>query len=48
LPTAGTPARADTYTISGGLIESFTIDAAGTYTMTEDLTGATATITVTE
>ena len=38
----------DTYTISGGLIESFTIDAAGTYTMTEDLTGATATITVTE
>lgn len=38
----------DTYTISGGLIESFTIDAAGTYTMTEDLTGETATITVTE
>ena len=38
----------DTYTISGGLIESFTIDAAGNYTMTEDLTGETATITVTE
>lgn len=38
----------DTYTISGGLIESFTIDAAGTYTMTEDLTGETASITVTE
>jgi len=38
----------DTYTISGGLIESFTIDAAGTYTMTEDLTSQTATITVTE
>jgi hypothetical protein len=36
----------DTYTITGGLIESFTIDAAGTYTMTEDLTGETATITV--
>lgn len=38
----------DTYTITGGLIESFTIDAAGTYTMTEDLTGETATITVAE
>ena len=36
----------DTYTITGGLIESFTIDAAGTYTMTDDLTGETATITV--
>lgn len=36
----------DTYTITGGLFESFTIDAAGTYTMTEDLTGETATITV--
>ncbi|WP_426573779.1 cupredoxin domain-containing protein [Aquihabitans sp. McL0605] len=37
----------DTYTITGGLIESFTIDAPGTYTMTEDLTSKTATITVT-
>lgn len=37
----------DTYTISGGLIESFTIDAAGTYTVTEDISGATMTVTVT-
>ncbi len=37
----------DTYTISGGLIESFTIDAAGTYTVTEDLSSKTMTVTVT-
>lgn len=36
----------DTYAISGGLIESFTISAAGTYTVTEDLTSQTMTITV--
>ncbi len=37
----------DTYTISGGLIESFTIDAAGTYTVTEDISSKTMTVTVT-
>lgn len=36
----------DTYTISGGLVESFTISAAGTYTVTEDLSSQTMTITV--
>ena len=36
----------DTFTISGGLIESFTIDAPGTYTVTEDLSGETMTVTV--
>ena len=36
----------DTYTISGGLIESFQIDAPGTYTASELLTNATMTITV--
>ncbi len=36
----------DTFTITNGLIESFTIDAAGTYTVTEDISGATMTITV--
>lgn len=37
----------NTYTISGGLTESFTIDAPGTYTASELLTNATMTITVT-
>lgn len=37
----------DTYTVTGGLIETFTIDAAGTYEIREDLSGEMATITVT-
>ena len=36
----------DTFTISGGLIESFTIDAPGTYAVTEDLSNKTMTVTV--
>jgi len=36
----------DSYTVSGGLIETFTIDAAGTYTMTDTISESTATITV--
>ena len=34
-------------TISGGLTETFTIDAPGTYQATDELSDATATITVT-
>lgn len=50
-PDAGTHAvrfgdSTDTYTISGGLVESFTIGEPGTYTVTEDLTNATMTLTV--
>jgi hypothetical protein len=50
-PDAGTSAvtfnGSDTYTLSGGLTESFTISAPGTYTATEFLSGAQMTITVT-
>ena len=51
-PDAGTHAvrfgtSTDTYTISGGLIETFTISEPGSYTVTEDLTEATMTLTVT-
>ncbi len=51
-PDAGTHAvrfgsSTDTFTISGGLIETFTISAPGTYTVTEDLTNATMTLKVT-
>jgi hypothetical protein len=37
----------DTYTITGGLIETFTISEPGTYTVTEDISGTTMTLTVT-
>ena len=50
-PDAGTHAvsinGADAATISGGLTETFTIDAPGTYQATDELSDATATITVT-
>lgn len=51
-PGAGTNAvrfgsSTDTFTISGGLIETFTISEPGTYTVTEDLTNATMTLKVT-
>jgi len=36
----------DQYTVSGGLIETFTIDAAGSYEMQDTISGGTATITV--
>ena len=36
----------DTYTISGGLTESFTLETTGTYTVTEFISGATMTVTV--
>lgn len=36
----------DTYTISGGLVESFTLTAPGTYHASEDISGAEVTITV--
>jgi plastocyanin len=38
----------DTYTITTGLTESFTLEAPGTYTVSEYLTGVTMTVTVTE
>jgi plastocyanin len=51
-PDAGTHAvrfgsSTDTFTISGGLIETFTISEPGTYTVTEDLTNATMTLKIT-
>jgi plastocyanin len=36
----------DTYTISGGLTESFTLATPGTYTVTEYLSGETMTVVV--
>ncbi len=42
----GFGASTDTYTLYHGLVESFTIDAPGTYTVYEDLSGQTMTITV--
>jgi len=49
-PGAGTHAVTfngdDTYTISGGLIESFTLSTPGTYTVSEYLSGETMTIVV--
>jgi plastocyanin len=36
----------DTYTITGGLTESFTLEAPGTYTVSEFLSGDTMTIVV--
>ena len=42
----GAATDTDTDTISGGLIETFTIEAAGTDTVTEDLSGQTMTVTV--
>lgn len=50
-PDAGTAAvtfnGSDSYTITTGLTESFTLDAPGTYTVSEYLTGTTMTVTVT-
>ena len=36
----------DSYTITTGLTESFTLEAPGTYTVSEYLSGATMTVTV--
>lgn len=51
-PDSGTHAirfgsSTDTYTITGGLIETFTISEPGTYTVTEDISGTTMTLMVT-
>jgi plastocyanin len=50
-PDAGTSAVTfngnDSYTITTGLTESFTLEAPGTYTVSEYLTGVTMTVTVT-
>lgn len=37
----------DSYTITGGLIETFTLETPGEYTVEEDISGATMTVTVT-
>lgn len=36
----------DSYTLSGGLTESFTLETPGTYTVSEYLSGTTMTVTV--
>jgi len=50
-PGGGTKAvtfnGSDTYTISGGLTESFTLATPGTYTVSEYLSGETMTVVVT-
>lgn len=45
-PSAVTFNGSDTYTITSGLKESFTLETPGTYTVKEDITGATMTVTV--
>lgn len=45
-PSAVTFNGSDTYTITGGLTESFTLEAPGTYNVKEDISGATMTVTV--